>query len=190
MKTSSPKAVRLKPVAVSAAATRALCRWPLRLRIFPDPVLRAVARPLELVGHDVGTLAEKLLQFMRAHHGIGLAAPQVGLSVRLIVADIGEGPVCLVNPVVAPVGLPDRMVEGCLSLPDVTVEVERASAIEVHGFDPTGKPRRFTARGLLARVLQHEVDHLDGRLIIDHRRPGAPEPASPVAGRSGVNVVL
>ena len=113
-------------------------------------------------------------------------AGTVGLLVRLIVADLGAGPVCLVNPALVPAGSGECMEEGCLSLPGVLVEVERAGRVEVRGLDPTGRPRHFEARGLLARVLQHEVDHLDGVLIIDRARP-KPGDGSPgkglVAGR-------
>lgn len=121
-----------------------------------------------------------MLELMRAHHGIGLAAPQIGLLVRLIVADIGEGPVCLLNPLLTPAPPRDRMTEGCLSLPGVAVEVERARIVEVRGLDPPGSPVHFEARGLLARVLQHEVDHLDGVLIVDY-------PTGTAGGRSFSN---
>jgi peptide deformylase len=131
-----------------------------------------------------------MLELMRASRGIGLAAPQVGLSVRLFVADIGDGPVCVVNPTIAPVASRDRMAEGCLSLPDVTVEVERASAIEVHGFDAAGKALHFAARGLLARVLQHELDHLDGILIIDYRAKSDPIVPNADVGTPGPNAML
>jgi len=125
----------------------------------------------------VEALARDMLALMHAHQGIGLAAPQVGQSVRLIVADIGEGPVCLVNPSLTPAPPRDRMTEGCLSLPGVLVEIERAQIVEVCGFDQSGSPVHFEARGLLARALQHEVDHLNGVLIIDY-------PAAPAGGRS------
>jgi peptide deformylase len=138
------------------------------LRLFPDPVLREIARPLERRGRAVEALACDMLELMRAHHGIGLAAPQVGLPVRLIVADIGEGPVCLVNPSLTPAPMRDRRMEGCLSLPGVHREVERAYVVEARGLDLRGSPVHFEAQGLLARVLQHEVDHLEGILIVDY----------------------
>jgi peptide deformylase len=118
-----------------------------------------------------------MLELMRAHHGIGLATPQIGLLVRLIVADIGDGPVCLVNPLLTPAPPRDRMTEGCLSLPGVVVEIERPQIVEVRGLDQSGAPVHFEARGLLARVLQHEVDHLEGVLIVDY-------PAATAGGRS------
>jgi peptide deformylase len=145
-----------------------LDRRPLRLRLFPDPALRGQARPLARFGRAPEALARAMLELMHAHHGIGLAAPQIGLPVRLIVADIGEGPVCLVNPLLSPSPARDCMTEGCLSLPGVEVEIERSRIVEVRGLDPSGTPVHFEARGLLARVLQHEVDHLDGVLIIDY----------------------
>jgi peptide deformylase len=117
----------------------------------------------------VSDLARDMVDLMHRHEGIGLAAPQVGLLVRLIVADIGEGLLGIVNPQVMPVtDVKDSMNEGCLSLPDVSVEIDRKQAVEVRGMDPTGGPLHFEARGLLARVIQHEVDHLEGILICDY----------------------
>jgi peptide deformylase len=123
---------------------------------------------LERVDRRVEALARDMLGLMHAHHGIGLASSQVGLLVRLIVADIGEGPVCLVNPSLTPAPMRDRRMEGCLSLPGVVAEIKRAQIVEVRGFDQSGSPVHFEAQGLLARVLQHEVDLLEGILIVDY----------------------
>lgn len=178
--TCAEDSLRRPPPRVDLAAR------PLALRLFPDAVLRGFARPLSRGGRRLEALARDMLELMCSRRGIGLAAPQVGLLVRLIVADLGAGPVCLVNPALVPAGSGECMEEGCLSLPGVLVEVERAGRVEVRGLDPTGRPRHFEARGLLARVLQHEVDHLDGVLIIDRARP-KPGDGSPgkglVAGR-------
>ncbi len=142
---------------------------PLRLRLYPDAVLRKIAQPVRHVDGHVADLARDMLDLMHQHEGIGLAAPQVGVLVRLIVVDIGEGPLGIVNPQVLPASdLADRMREGCLSLPDVTVEIGRTQTIEVRGLDPTGAELHFDARGLMARVVQHEVDHLQGLLICDY----------------------
>jgi len=142
---------------------------PLRLRLYPDAVLREIAQPVRHVDGQVADLAHDMLGLMHQHEGIGLAAPQVGLLVRLIVADIGEGPLAIVNPHITPVAdMADRMSEGCLSLPEVSVEIDRTQAIEVRGQDPTGTLLHFEAGGLLARVIQHEVDHLQGVLICDY----------------------
>jgi peptide deformylase len=151
---------------------------PLVLRLFPDAVLRKTARPLGCSNAQVEVLARDMLALMQARRGIGLAAPQIGLPVRLIVADIGDGPVCLVDPALAPAGPDEAMEEGCLSLPGIAVEVKRAAAVEARGLDPAGRPLHFKAQGLLARVLQHEVDHLDGILIIDRAPADRGNPSS------------
>lgn len=155
----------------------------LHLRIFPAAVLRRKAEAFDLFGASAETIAAAMLALMRRKHGIGLAAPQVGLSVRLLVADIGDGPVILANPELVPLPRKETATEGCLSLPGISVEVERALAVEVAAVNLSGQPMHFLARGLLARVLQHEVDHLDGTLIIDRARPasaGLALPASPL----------
>ncbi|HQF37531.1 MAG TPA: peptide deformylase [Opitutaceae bacterium] len=142
----------------------------LHLRVFPAAVLRRKSEVFDDFGTPAESLATAMLSLMRRKRGIGLAAPQVGLSIRLLVADIGEGPVILANPELVPLPGGEIAAEGCLSLPGVSIEVERARAVEVAAVDLAGKPIRFLARGLLARVLQHETDHLDGILIIDRTR--------------------
>jgi len=113
------------------------------------------------------TLAEDMAETMYLSRGIGLAAPQVGESCCLIVADIGEGLIELFNPsVVASEGL-ETFKEGCLSVPDVMLEIKRAEKIVVEGLDRDAKEITFEASDLVARVLQHEIDHLSGTLIID-----------------------
>ena len=122
---------------------------------------------------------------MRHFAGIGLAAPQIGISKSLIVVDIGEGPIKLANPVVLNAKGSDKMEEGCLSIPGVGVVIGRPNKIVVSGLNEKGEVVEVEAQGLLARVLQHEIDHLKGRLIIDymglleklmllkkHRQPG------------------
>jgi len=148
--------------------TADLTRRPLRLRLYPDSMLREICQPVRAFRRDVGGLVRDMLELMHRHAGIGLAAPQVGLLVQAIVADIGEEPVCVINPSLTPTGTIDRMTEGCLSLPGVFVEIEREIAVEVRGLDPAGSPVHFEAKGLMARVLQHEVDHLHGVLICDY----------------------
>lgn len=152
---------------------------PLHLRVFPAAVLRRKAEGLDSFGACAETLATAMLALMRRKHGIGLAAPQVGLSVRLLVADIGDGPVILANPELVPLPGRETATEGCLSLPGISIELERARAVEVAAVTLSGQPIRFLASGLLARVLQHEVDHLDGTLIIDRTRPASAGPGLP-----------
>lgn len=145
---------------------------PLRLRFYPDDALRGLAKHVDACDHHVAELADDLLDLMYRHKGIGLAAPQVGLRLRVIVADIGEGPLAVVNPFVVPVGLDsDVRAEGCLSLPGVQLDLRRLSRIELHGTDPSGQLLHMELHGLMARVVQHEVDHLDGTLICDYPPP-------------------
>jgi len=105
---------------------------------------------------------------MRHFTGIGLAAPQIGIAKSLIVADIGEGIVRLANPVILRTKGSDKMQEGCLSIPGVGVVIDRPDEIIVSGLNEKGKLIELEAHGLLARVLQHEIDHLKGKLIIDY----------------------
>lgn len=105
---------------------------------------------------------------MRSCNGIGLAAPQVGILKRYFVADIGDGPVKMINPEVLKTYGHNQMEEGCLSLPDVQIFVKRADGIKVHGYTENGEEREWNVEGLLARVMLHEIDHLNGKLIIDY----------------------
>jgi len=148
----------------------------LQLRIRPDPVLRVKAEPVMEFDKELHELMEEMLKFMRLHNGIGLAAPQVGISRRIIVADIGTGPLSLANPEILDATGKDKMVEGCLSLPGVEVNVRRKKRIEVTGVSSRGKEVHTTVSDLMARVIQHEIDHLNGILICDydlgHRESG------------------
>ena len=109
-----------------------------------------------------------MLLTMYTFNGIGLAAPQVGSSFQIIVADIGEGVVKLANPRIIKSKGEDRLAEGCLSLPDINVQIKRPYEILVEGLNDKGQRIEIKAKGLLARVIQHEIDHLRGRLIIDY----------------------
>lgn len=133
-----------------------------------DPVLRRKAKPVPQVDERIKRLLDDMVDTMYAARGIGLAAPQVGISQRVIVVDIGDGPIRMVNPKIVRFGEEEEeATEGCLSIPGVIGEVWRAYSISVKGTDEFGKPVKVDAEGLLARVFQHEVDHLDGRLFID-----------------------
>ncbi len=139
----------------------------------PDPILRKRALPIERVDDAVRRLADDMLATMYEAPGVGLAAPQVGVSRRLIVADpAGEDatrqPLVLINPEILTLGSEMRTYEeGCLSLPDVKVDIERPTSLTVRFLDRDGRAHEIAATGLLATVIQHEVDHLEGRLIID-----------------------
>jgi peptide deformylase len=145
------------------------------MRILGDPVLRAVARPVETLDDGVRTLIADMFDTMYAEDGVGLAAPQVGVSSRVIVVDPhepGSSPFALINPVIVEFGDElERGEEGCLSIPGLREMVERPVRIIVEGLDRAGAPVRFEADELLARIIQHEVDHLDGVLFIDRVSP-------------------
>jgi len=110
----------------------------------------------------------RMAQVMYESSGIGLAAPQVGLSLAMIVADIGSGLYKLINPRIIRKKGSQCLEEGCLSVPGVCIKVKRAQAVCVEALDQYGKVQRIEAEGLLACVFQHEIDHLEGRLIVDY----------------------
>jgi peptide deformylase len=119
----------------------------------------------------VRSLMEAMRLFMAEHNAIGLAAPQVGIGKRVFVSDVGEGLLALANPEIwSPRGR-EFLQEGCLSLPNVHVDVPRPRSIVVRGLDADGKDIEREVHGLMARVIQHEIDHLNGVLIIDHGFP-------------------
>jgi peptide deformylase len=141
---------------------------PLEIRKFPDRVLREKCPPIVEISEREKRLFAKMLFTMKYYNGIGLAAPQIGIIDRLIVACIEEEPIMLANPEILAAKGCDIMSEGCLSIPDVSVEVERSFEIIAKGLNGKGELVELKVSGLLARVLQHEIDHLNGRLIIDY----------------------
>ncbi|HLT58801.1 MAG TPA: peptide deformylase [Limnochordales bacterium] len=155
-----------------------------KIVLVPDPVLRRPAKPVERVTKRIQRLIRDMADTMYAANGAGLAAPQIGVSERVIVVDAGEGLLALVNPRIVSASGSEVDVEGCLSIPNVTAYVERAAQVEVEGWDERGKTVRVKAEGLLARALQHEIDHLDGILITDKGTVVEPAPAEdPEAAR-------
>jgi len=143
----------------------------LRIFRYPSAVLTKTSAPIEHVGDEERALLDNMLETMYLNQGVGLAAPQVGVSSRAIVVDVGDGPICLVNPVIVKRSGRETGQEGCLSLPETMVEIRRALRITYKGLDRQGKRIEIDAEGLLARAIQHEIDHLDGRLIIDYANP-------------------
>ena len=139
-----------------------------RIRQYGDPALRMKAREVETVDDDVRRLAERMTGLMHEAQGVGLAATQVGVLRRLFVfVDAGEDRV-LVNPVITQrSGVTETEDEGCLSLRDVLVPVERAVEVTIEGLDAGGQPVKLELELPSARIVQHELDHLDGVLIID-----------------------
>lgn len=140
----------------------------LEIRTFGDPVLKSRATPVKDFDEPLARLAGEMLETMREHEGIGLAANQVGRLKRMLVAATEEEEYVIVNPEVIE-SSPETSVEpeGCLSIPGISVEVDRPTAITIAGQDLSGEPLRMEISGLPARILQHEIDHLDGVLILD-----------------------
>lgn len=134
---------------------------------YPAEVLRDKAKDVEAIDMPLIQLAEDMAETMYLSRGIGLAAPQVGEPLNLIVVDIGDQLIELYNPKIISAEDFYLAQEGCLSVPEVMLEVERAERVVVEGLDRNGKTVELEAQGLLARVLQHEIDHLHGTLIID-----------------------
>jgi peptide deformylase len=145
----------------------------LKVRRYGDPVLRRRATAVEMVTSDVRRLADDMIDTMYDEVGIGLAAPQIGVSLRLMVVgdEEGRGAQVLINPAITAQGGTVAAEEGCLSLPGVFAQVTRFEWVTLEAQDLEGRPIAITARGLRARVFQHEIDHLDGVLFIDRLEP-------------------
>lgn len=165
----------------------------LPIRKYGDPILRAKGKRIEAVDALIRSLAENMLETMRAANGVGLAAQQVGEALQLTVLDVSQVedrpstikmngaalvleasmPLVLLNPTLRLAEEKDSGSEGCLSFPDITAEIERAVSVELEAETLDGEKIRFEASGLLARALQHEVDHLNGILFIDRMSSAA-----------------
>jgi peptide deformylase len=138
------------------------------ITLYPDEPLLRKAEPFDQIGPEVAVLARDMLDTMETYEGVGLAGPQVGISKRIFVLCVPDGaPMCLVNPEILERDGSEEAEEGCLSLPHVYASVPRATAIRVRGFDEHGAPLDFEAHDFLARVIQHENDHLDGIVFPD-----------------------
>jgi peptide deformylase len=138
------------------------------IRKLGDPVLRQPSRPVTEFDRKLRRLVEDMTETMYAAPGVGLAAPQVGLSLRLFVFDDGQtGAMCIANPELFFAEGETDEEEGCLSIPGPYHATKRAKTIACRGVDPSGKPVEMLGDGLLARIFQHETDHLDGKLYID-----------------------
>lgn len=142
------------------------------IRFYPDPILKRRALPVDEVDEKIRRLIDDMAETMYAAPGIGLAAPQIGVHLRVIVADVTPKDVesqliSVVNPEVVWSDGTIIQEEGCLSIPGMTVDIERKQRIRLIGLDREGKELDIQAEGLLAISLQHEIDHLEGRLIVD-----------------------
>ncbi len=146
----------------------------LEILEFPDERLRKRARPVERVDDTIRKLVDDMLETMYEAPGVGLAATQVNVHRRVIVIDVSENkdqPRCFINPEILAREGEEEQEEGCLSVPGVFEKVRRAEKIKVRALDRNGKPFELEADGLLAVCIQHEIDHLDGKLFVDYLSP-------------------
>ena len=144
----------------------------LKILVFPDPRLRTLAEPVMNFDHSLKKLTEDMLETMYQGSGIGLAATQVNIHKRIVVVDVSEGknsPLILVNPILKKIVNPEKksFSEGCLSVPGFYEELIRPSSVEINASDVNGEEVNIVAEGLLSVVIQHEMDHLDGKMMVD-----------------------
>ncbi|MGI9665644.1 MAG: peptide deformylase [Acidimicrobiia bacterium] len=137
------------------------------IRTFPDPVLTMRAADVTAFDEDLARLADDMLETMYDAPGVGLAAPQIGISKRLFVADAGEGPFAMVNPTIVETSGKWKFEEGCLSVPGKYWHIKRPDFARAEGFDLEGDPVSYEGDELMGRVLQHEIDHLNGLLLLE-----------------------
>ena len=138
------------------------------IRTTGDPVLRKKSREITEINERIKDLAKDMIDTMNNAEGVGLAGPQVGILRRIVVIDIGEGPIVMINPVILESIGSQIGPEGCLSIPGVTEEVERPYEVKVEYLNLEGKKQILTGQDFLARAICHEVEHLDGILFIDN----------------------
>ncbi len=139
----------------------------LEIKKAGDPVLKEVCTPVARVDNKLKKLLDNMAETMYEADGVGLAAPQVGVPIRAVVIDTGDGLFDMVNPVIVKKEGSELGTEGCLSVPQVYGEVERATQVTVEFTNRKNKRQRITVTGLFARCVQHELDHLEGQLFID-----------------------
>ena len=137
------------------------------IRTFPDPVLRTAAAEVDEIDDDLRRLVEDMLETMYDAPGVGLAAPQIGIPLRVIVFDIGDGPLVMINPVLMETSGSWTFDEGCLSVPERYWEIARPAFARARGLDLDGKDVEYAGDELMGRVLQHEVDHIEGMLLLE-----------------------
>ena len=146
----------------------------LEVLCFPDKRLRTIAKPVEQITDELKKTAENMIETMYEEEGVGLAATQVNFHRRLVVIDVSEQrnqPTVIINPVIVEHSGEEISEEGCLSVPETNAEVKRAEFVTLEYLDIEGKQQVLKADGLLAVCIQHEIDHLDGKLFIDYLSP-------------------
>ena len=141
----------------------------LQMCVYPNPVLRQKAKRVTKVDEEVSKLVDDMIDTMHATGGVGLAAPQVGVSLRVAVIELpGEDTIVLVNPEIVKRSGVMEVTEGCLSIPGYRGDIRRSTKVTVKGLDRDGKAIRIKGEGLLSEALEHEIDHLNGILYVDH----------------------
>jgi peptide deformylase len=141
----------------------------LKLRFYGEPVLRKVAKPVKEVGPAERFLVQEMIRAMYEFEGSGLAATQIGIEQQIFVADAGDGPFAIINPEIIKKSSKETEVEeGCLSLPKIRIMIKRPAEVRVRYFDEHGRKVEKALTELMARIFQHESDHLNGRMIIDY----------------------
>ena len=160
------------------------------IRTFPDPVLAMRASEVTEFDDGLRRLADDMLETMYDAPGVGLAAPQVGISKRVFVADIGEGPFVMVNPEIVETSGKWKYEEGCLSVPGRYWTIKRPDYVRAAGVDLSGDPVEYEGDELMGRVLQHEIDHLNGMLLLERlstrtRKHALADLRAEALGRSG-----
>ena len=140
----------------------------LEIHVLGSPVLRTETTPVTAITDDLRRLVDDMFRTMRAAQGIGLAAPQVGRLERIAIVEVDNDPIVLVNPEIILESGSERAEEGCLSIPDIYGDVDRAARVTIRATDLEGKLFEREATELLARAFQHEIDHLHGKLFIDY----------------------
>lgn len=144
----------------------------LRIRLYGDPVLRRKSAQVVAFTDDIRALVDKMIEIMFEHNGLGLAAPQVGVLKRIAIVLKDEKPLVLINPEILEVS--DDLIEakeGCLSFPDIFEVIKRPAGVKVKAFNLKGEEYELEAEGIVARAILHELDHLEGKLLIDYLSP-------------------
>lgn len=144
---------------------------PAQIVTYGTDVLRQTAEEVAGIDDETRSLIETMYHTMAQNRGLGLAAPQIGVSKRVFVYDVGEGQHAVVNPRIVKRSGEEVSIEGCLSIPGLQGEVPRALRVTITGLDENGEKVKIKAEGLLARVFQHEIDHLDGMMFVDRAYP-------------------
>lgn len=143
----------------------------LELLKYPHPLLRQKSQNVEKIDESIEKIVHDMAETMYFNKGVGLAAPQVGISKQILTIDAGKGLICLINPLLVGKEGEIQMEEGCLSFPDVSLELTRCKKVTLKGITLEGEELMLEAEDLLARIFQHEIDHLEGVLIIDRVSP-------------------